>query len=301
MFGWQPNMTKGQRRSCTSDTDVANNWELPGEGEGEESSEGESDIQDDWEERINLVCTEYGLTKPHRQAQYRERAIKIVDEFTGNEPDKLVRGSSKYYDTIIKMFARLTKKYRQNRDSKQLGFPTPEVTWTPGCSIAHTGEVMELPLPKGTAGNRPRVGTFNNLEPLTMIARRTVRSPPKVKQENTLGQDLRLAFDGHQRVQKDRPPHMSRVGKVSATEPTPSESTSYPMVRNPPRPIPRWETYDETHPHLNEPAGNEGYKSFNNPAAANNQGSDRAEMTTEIVAPANAMWSTSRGNQKRPE
>ncbi len=89
-------VTEGQRRSRISDTEVANNWELPGVGEGEESSEGELDIQDDWEERINLVCTEYGLTKPHRQAQYQERAIKIVDEFAGNEPDKLARGSSKY-------------------------------------------------------------------------------------------------------------------------------------------------------------------------------------------------------------
>jgi hypothetical protein len=66
-FGWQLNVTERRRRSHISDTKVAKNWEDP---EGEESSEGESDIQDYWEERINLVCTEYGLTKPHRQAQY---------------------------------------------------------------------------------------------------------------------------------------------------------------------------------------------------------------------------------------
>ncbi len=54
----------------------------------------ESDVQDDWEERINLICTEYGLTKPRRQVQYRERATKIVNEFADNEPEKLARGSS---------------------------------------------------------------------------------------------------------------------------------------------------------------------------------------------------------------
>jgi hypothetical protein len=72
---------------------------------------------DDWEERIALVCMEYGLTK-HRQAQYRERAIKIVDEFAGNEPEKMVKGSSKYYNTILKTFTCLATKYRQNHDSK---------------------------------------------------------------------------------------------------------------------------------------------------------------------------------------
>ena len=30
----------------------------------------ESDVQDDWEERINLICMEYGLTKLCRQVQY---------------------------------------------------------------------------------------------------------------------------------------------------------------------------------------------------------------------------------------
>ncbi len=85
----------------------------------------ELDVQDDWEERINLICMEYGLTKPHRQAQYWERATKIVNEFADNEPEKLARGSSKYYDTIIKTFTRLAKKYRQNRDSKRLGSILP--------------------------------------------------------------------------------------------------------------------------------------------------------------------------------
>jgi hypothetical protein len=132
-----------------------------------------------------------------------------------------------------------------------------------------------------------------------MIARRTIGSPPIVKQESSLGQDIRTAFGGYQKVQKDKPLHMSRTGKASAVEPTPSESTSYPMVRNPLRPISRWETYDETQPHLNEPAGTEGYKSFNNPAVTKKN--TRAEITTEIVAPANAIWTTSRGDQKRPE
>jgi hypothetical protein len=76
------------------------------------------DVQDDWEERIVLICMKYGLTKPHCQAQYRERAIKIVDEFAGNEPEKMVKGCSKYYNTILKMFTRLAIKYRQNRNSK---------------------------------------------------------------------------------------------------------------------------------------------------------------------------------------
>ena len=44
---------------------VAENWEDPEKGE---SSEGESDVQDDWEERLNIVSTEYGMTKPHCQA-----------------------------------------------------------------------------------------------------------------------------------------------------------------------------------------------------------------------------------------
>ena len=134
-----------------------------------------------------------------------------------------------------------------------------------------------------------------------MIARRTVVSPPKIKQEGSLGQDICLAFDGCQKVQRDIPPHMSRLGKALAMDPTPSESTSYPMVQNPPRPISHWETYNETQPHLNEPTGNEGYKSFNKPAMATNHGNNRAEMTTEIVAPANAMWSTSKADQKCPE
>jgi hypothetical protein len=106
-----------------------------------------SDVQDDWEERINLVCMEYGMTKPHCQAQYCERAIKIVDEFANNNLLKLVKGSSRYYDTIVKMFTRLAQKYRQNRDSKRLGFPIPEIMWTPGCSVAHTGGATEVLLP----------------------------------------------------------------------------------------------------------------------------------------------------------
>jgi hypothetical protein len=77
-----------------------------------------SDVQDDWEERINLVCMEYGMTKPHRQAQYCKRAIKIVDEFANNDLLKLVKGSSRYYDTIVKTFTCLAQKYRQNCDSK---------------------------------------------------------------------------------------------------------------------------------------------------------------------------------------
>jgi len=77
-----------------------------------------SDVQDNWEERIKLICMEYGMTKPHRQAQYRKRAIKIVDEFAGNDPKMMVKGSHKYYDTIVKMFTRLAAKYRQNCDSK---------------------------------------------------------------------------------------------------------------------------------------------------------------------------------------
>ena len=71
-----------------------------------------SDIQDDWEERIKLICMEYGMMKPHDQAQYRKRAIKIVDEFAGNDPEMVVKGSSKYYDTIVKMFTCLATKYR---------------------------------------------------------------------------------------------------------------------------------------------------------------------------------------------
>jgi len=89
--------------------------------------------------------------------------------------------------------------------------------------------------------------------------------------------------------------------KVSAREPTPSESTSYQVVRNPPRPISRWETYDETQPHMNEPTRNEGYKSFNRPTVVNDHENNRTEPTIEIVAPANAIWSTSKVDQKRPE
>jgi hypothetical protein len=43
MFSWQPNVTERRRRLHISDTKVARNWEDP---EGEESSEGESDVQD---------------------------------------------------------------------------------------------------------------------------------------------------------------------------------------------------------------------------------------------------------------
>jgi len=48
---------------------------------------------------------EYGMVKPHHQAQYHERAIKILDEFAENDSLKLIKGSSRYYDTIVKMFA----------------------------------------------------------------------------------------------------------------------------------------------------------------------------------------------------
>jgi hypothetical protein len=34
---------------------------------------------------------------------------------------------------------------------------------------------------------------------------------------------------------------------------------------------------------------------------ANNHGNNRVKMITEIVAPANAMWLTSKADQKRPE
>jgi hypothetical protein len=42
---------------------------------------------------------------------------------------------------------------------------------------------------------------------------------------------------------------------------------------------------------------NEGYRSFNKPAMANIHENNRAEVTTEIVAPANVMWSTSKADQ----
>ena len=112
-FGWQSNVTEGQIGSRVSDTKIAENWEDP---EGEESSVGESDVQDDWKEKIKLICMEYGMTKPHHQAHYRARAINIVDEFVDNHPLQLVKGSSRYYDTIVKIFGRLAIKYRQNRD-----------------------------------------------------------------------------------------------------------------------------------------------------------------------------------------
>jgi hypothetical protein len=64
-FGWQLNVTERQGRSHISNTHIAENWEDP---EREESSKGESDVQDDWEERLNIVSTEYGMTKPHCQA-----------------------------------------------------------------------------------------------------------------------------------------------------------------------------------------------------------------------------------------
>ena len=114
-FGWQPNVTQEQIGSRISDTKISENWEDP---EGEESSVGESDVQDDWEEKIRLICTEYGMTKPHHQAHYRARAIKIVDEFVDDHPLQLVKGSSRYYSTTVKIFGRLAIKYRQNRDSK---------------------------------------------------------------------------------------------------------------------------------------------------------------------------------------
>jgi len=121
-FGWQPNVTQEQTGSQVSDTKIVENWEDP---EEEESSVGESDTQGEWEERINLICTEYGMTKPHHQAHYCRRAIKRVDEFVTNDPLKLVKGSTRYYDTIVKTFACLAIRYRQNHDSKQSGRSTP--------------------------------------------------------------------------------------------------------------------------------------------------------------------------------
>jgi len=94
-FGWQLNVTEGQIGLQVSDTKIAKNWEDP---EGEESSVGELDVQDDWKEKIELICTEYGMMKPHRQAHYRTRAINIVDEFIDNHPLQLVKGSSRYYN-----------------------------------------------------------------------------------------------------------------------------------------------------------------------------------------------------------
>ena len=94
---------------------------------------------------------------------------------------------------------------------------------------------------------------------------------------------------------------MSRIGKASAMEPTSSESTLYPVVRNPLRPISRWETYNETQPHINEPTRNEGHKSFHRPSMVTNHGNNLTEITKEVVAPANAMWLLGRGEQKRPE
>jgi len=143
-FGWQLNVTQEQAGSRVSDIKIVENWEDP---EEEESSVGESDTQGEWEERINLICTEYGIMKPHRQAHYHGRAIKIVDEFVTNDPLKLVKGSTRYYDTIVKMFACLAISYRQNRDSKQSRRSTPNAVMTPGCSVARTGEVTAIPLP----------------------------------------------------------------------------------------------------------------------------------------------------------
>jgi len=188
-----------------SDTKIAENWEDP---EEEESSVGESDMQGEWEERINLICTEYGMTKPHRQAHYRERAIKIVDEFVTNDPLKLIKGSTRYYDTIVKTFGRLAIRYRQNRDSKRSGTSTPNALMTPGCSVARTGEATAIPLPPHAIRSRLPIGKANELEPLAMIARRTIGNTPIVKQESSLGPDLRAAFGGPQRMQRDIPPHM---------------------------------------------------------------------------------------------
>jgi len=92
------------------------------------------------------------------------------------------------------------------------------------------------------------------------------------------------------------PLHMSRARKVLAMEPTPSESTSYPVVRKPLRPISRWETYDETQPHLNKQTRNEGYKSFHRPFMATDHGNNRTEMTEEVVAPANTICVTPYAN-----
>jgi len=186
-------------------------------------------------------------------------------------------------------------------NSKRSGTSTLNVLLTPGWSIARTGEATVVPLPPHVTRSRLPTSKANDLEPLTMIARRTIASPPIVKQENPLETDLRFVFGKPKRMQRDIPPHMSRIGKASAMEPTSSESTSYPVVRNPPRPISHWETYDETQPHINEPTRNEGHKSFHRPSMVTNHGNNRTEMTEEVVAPANAMWSSGRGEQKRPE
>jgi hypothetical protein len=109
--------------TSTSAADVSSGVDYHRDGEETSLRRASSSYQpplthgDDWEERIALVCMEYGLMK-HCQAQYRERAIKIVDEFAGNEPEKMAKGSSKYYNTILKTFTCLATKYRQNHDSK---------------------------------------------------------------------------------------------------------------------------------------------------------------------------------------
>jgi len=172
---------------------------------------------------------------------------------------------------------------------------------TPGWSVARTGEATVVLLPPHVTRSRLPTSKANDLEPLTMIARRTIASPLMVKQENPLETYLQFVFGEPKRMQRDIPPHMSRIGKASAMEPTSPESTSYPVVRNPPRPISRWETYDETQPHINEPTRKEGHKSFHRPSMATNHGNNRTEMTEEVMAPANVMWSLGRGKQKRPE
>ena len=68
-FGWQSNVMEGQIESQVSDTKIAENWEDP---EGDKSSVGESDVQDDWEEKSQLICTEYGMTKPSSSSLSRK-------------------------------------------------------------------------------------------------------------------------------------------------------------------------------------------------------------------------------------
>jgi len=108
------------------------------------------------------------------------------------------------------------------------------MNWATSASLASSPAVTSTSLPPRTGKEPVRSG--EGAEPLTMVAR-AVPGHITTGTENAQAftSDFGNSFNTKPAWQRDVPPH-----KTQEAETNPSESTSYPMVRNPPRPPDNW-------------------------------------------------------------
>lgn len=193
---------------------------------------GEED-DNSWRERVELIFNENDVENKTRREQLLKKATIIVDEFVNNQLERMEIYSKQYYDTVLRTLTRIAKRYHVNHTNKLSTESTP-LNWAASASLASSSAVTNTSLPPCTGKELVRSGEGEG--PLTMVAKAVPRHMTTgTENAQAFVSDLGNKFNARPAWLRDIPPH-----KTQEAESAPSESTLYPMVRNPPRPLDNW-------------------------------------------------------------